>query len=125
MTKHQNQTLLDMVRSMMSHAELPLYLWGEAINTAQYILNRVPFKSVHKTPYELWTGAKLEMEHIKVWGCPVHVLLPPQERHKLQAKTRKNCSFVGYPIHSKVENLRIWIRHPTLKQSMGMMLKIG
>ena len=90
-----------MVRSMMSHAELPLYLWGEAINIAQYILNRVPSKYMPNTPYELWTGAKPKMEHIKVWGCPVHVLLSPKERHGLQEKMRKNCSFVGYPSHAK------------------------
>ena len=41
------------------------------------------------------------MEHIKVLGCLVHVLLLPQERHKLQEKTRNNCSFVGYQSHSK------------------------
>ena len=40
--ERQNRKLPDMARSMMSYAELPLYLWGEAINTAQYELNRVP-----------------------------------------------------------------------------------
>ena len=70
-------TLMDMVRLMISHARLPQYLWGEALNTAQYILNRVPSKSVPKTPYELWIGAKPKLEHVRVWGCPVHVLLPP------------------------------------------------
>ena len=64
--ERRNQTLLDMVRSMMSHAELSLYLWGEVINIAQYLLNRVPSKSVPKTLYELWTEAKPKMEHIKV-----------------------------------------------------------
>lgn len=89
-----------MVKSMISYAELFLYLWGETINTAQYILNMMPSKYVPKTPYELWTEAKHKMEHIKVWGCPVYVLLPPQERHKLQEKKKKNCSFVGYQSHS-------------------------
>ena len=82
--ERRNMTLMDMVRSMISHVRLPLYLWGEALNTTQYILNRVPSKSVPKTSYELWTSAKPELEHVRVWGCPVHVLLPPQERYKLQ-----------------------------------------
>ena len=51
--ERRNRTLMDMVRSMISHARLMLYLWGETLNTAQYILNRVPSKSVPKTPYEL------------------------------------------------------------------------
>ena len=55
MAERRNMTLMDMVRSMISHAELPLYLSGEALNMAQYILNRVPSKSMSKTAYELWT----------------------------------------------------------------------
>jgi len=44
---------LDMVRSMMSHTELPLTFWGYALETAIYALNRVPNKAVSATPYEL------------------------------------------------------------------------
>ena len=39
----------------MSRSNLPEYLWGEAIKTTTYILNRVPSKLVPKTPFELWT----------------------------------------------------------------------
>jgi hypothetical protein len=42
-----------MVRSMMSESNLPEYLWGEALKTALYILNRVPCKSVPNTPFEI------------------------------------------------------------------------
>ena len=86
-----------MVMSMMSHAELPLYLWGDAINTAQYLLNRVPSKAMIKTPYELWIGAKPKMEHMLPRTCPITATRKTQ----LQVKTRKNYSFVGYPSHSK------------------------
>jgi len=48
-----NQTLKDMVRSMISHSTLPESLWGEALKTVVYILNRVPSKAVNETPYEL------------------------------------------------------------------------
>ena len=50
--ERRNRTLLDMVRSMMAHANLPVSFWGDALLTATYILNRVPSKSVPKTPYE-------------------------------------------------------------------------
>ena len=39
--ERQNRTLKDMVRSMISHSTLPESLWGEAIKTAAYILNRI------------------------------------------------------------------------------------
>ena len=54
--KRCNRTLMDMVRSMINYSTLPISLWMEALKTAIYILNRVPSKSVPKTPYKLWTG---------------------------------------------------------------------
>ncbi|KAA0033023.1 gag/pol protein [Cucumis melo var. makuwa] len=52
-SERRNRALLDMVRSMMSFAQLPDSFWGYALETAIYILNNVPSKSVSKTPYEL------------------------------------------------------------------------
>ena len=48
-----NRTLMDMVRSMLSHSTLPINLWMEALKTACHVLNKVPSKSVPKTPYEI------------------------------------------------------------------------
>ncbi|KAA0062145.1 gag/pol protein [Cucumis melo var. makuwa] len=52
-SKRRNRTLLDMVRSMMSYAQLPSSFWGYAVETAVHILNNVPSKSVSETPFEL------------------------------------------------------------------------
>ena len=52
-SERRNRTLLDMVRSMMSQTDLPLYFWGYALETAAFTLNHVPSKSVEKTPYEI------------------------------------------------------------------------
>ena len=51
--ERRNRTLLEMVRSMMAQANLPISYWGDALLTAAYILNLVPSKSVSSTPYEL------------------------------------------------------------------------
>nr|GEX43587.1 putative zinc finger, CCHC-type [Tanacetum cinerariifolium] len=51
--ERRNCTLMDMVCSMLANSNLPEFLWTEALKTAVYILNRVPFKSVPKTPYEI------------------------------------------------------------------------
>ena len=45
--ERRNRTLMEMVRSMISRTNLPGFLWGEALKTALYILNRVPTKAVH------------------------------------------------------------------------------
>uniref|UniRef100_UPI001C3D50FB DDE-type integrase/transposase/recombinase n=1 Tax=Picosynechococcus sp. (strain ATCC 27264 / PCC 7002 / PR-6) TaxID=32049 RepID=UPI001C3D50FB len=72
-SERRNRTLLDMVRSMMSYASLPNSFWGFAVETAVYILNNVPSKSVSETPYELWTGHKASLRHFRISGCPAHV----------------------------------------------------
>jgi len=63
--EHRHQTLLDMVRSMMAHINLPITVWGDALLTAAYILNRVPSKSVPVTSYELWFGRKHSLGHLR------------------------------------------------------------
>jgi len=52
-TEHRNRTLLDMVKSMIAHANLLISFWGDALLTATYIFNSVSSKSVPVTPYEL------------------------------------------------------------------------
>ncbi|KAH9618858.1 hypothetical protein KSS87_009464, partial [Heliosperma pusillum] len=66
--ERRNRTLLDMVRSMMAQANLPISYWGDALLTATYILNRVPSKSVPVTPYELWNNRKPSLDHLRPWG---------------------------------------------------------
>ena len=92
--ERRNRTLLDMVRSMMSLSTLPLSFWGYALETAAYILSMVSSKSVPKTPMEMWTGRKLILSHIRIWGCPAYVL--KRSSDKLDAKS-EFCWFVGYP----------------------------
>ena len=48
-----NCTLMEMKRSMMSRSNLSEYLWGEAIKTTTYVLNRVPSKLVPKISFKL------------------------------------------------------------------------
>lgn len=95
--KIRNHSLLNIVRSMKTHATLPPYLWGEPLSTAQYISNRIPSKYIPKTPYELWTSVKLRLEYTKVWECLVHFLLPPQERYKLQEKNKEKSALHFLP----------------------------
>ena len=45
---------------MVSYTDLLISLWGYALLTATYILNRVLSKSVPKIPYEIWHGKQSE-----------------------------------------------------------------
>jgi len=83
---------------MMSQADLPLSFWGYALKTAAFTLNRVPSKSVEKTPYEIWTGKHPGLSFLKVWGCEAYVKCLMSD--KLTPKSDK-CFFVGYPRKTK------------------------
>ena len=89
-----NRTLLDMVRSMMSRASLPISFWGYALETAAHILNMVPTKKVAKTPHEMWTGKGSTLDHMKIWGCKVFVRRETQDKLEPHSEW---CIFIGYP----------------------------
>ena len=91
--KRRNRTLLDMVRSMIGNADLPKSFWGYALETAVYILNRVPSKAVDVTPYDILTNKKPYISHMKVWDFPTYVKWILLD--KLEAKFDK-CLFMGY-----------------------------
>ncbi|KAI3778645.1 hypothetical protein L2E82_08027 [Cichorium intybus] len=95
--ERRNQTLLDMVRSMMSRASLPIHFWGYALDTAAHMLNLVPTKKVAKTPHEMWTGKVPSLAHIKVWGCEAFVRRETQDK---LAERSERCFFLGYPKQS-------------------------
>jgi hypothetical protein len=94
--KRHNRTLMDMVRSMVRYSMLLISLWMEDLKTVVHILNRVPSRSVSKTPYELWTGRKSTLNYLHVWGCPTEAKLFNPSIGKLDPKT-VSCHFTGYP----------------------------
>ena len=89
---------MDMVRSMTSYSDLPNSFWGYALQTAAYILILEPSKLEPTTPTELWTGRKPSLKHIRLWGCPAHVL--KGKTNKLELRTEV-CFLVGYPRGTK------------------------
>ena len=93
--ERRNRTLLDMVRSMLSYSSLPVELWMEALKTAAHIFNRVPSKSVPKTPFKLGNGRKPSLNYLKVWDCPAEAKLFDPQQKKLDSKTI-SCHFIGY-----------------------------
>ena len=68
-----NRTLLDMVRSTMSLADLPISLWGFALQTATFTLNREPCEVVEKTPYEMWIANIPKLYFLRIWGCEAYL----------------------------------------------------
>ena len=71
---------------MMSHTDLPTSFWGYALETAAYVLNRVPSKSVKTTLFEEWFGKKPMLSYLKIWGFEAYVR--KLQSDKLESKAR-------------------------------------
>ncbi|BBG96571.1 transposable element gene [Prunus dulcis] len=99
--ERKNRTVVEMAKSMLHEKSIPYEFWAEAVNTAVYLLNRCPTKSLNKvTPFEAYTGRKPGIAHLKIFGSPCHVLIPSALRHKLEENSHK-CIFVGYGLCEK------------------------
>jgi hypothetical protein len=88
-------------RSLLKAKGLPAWFWGEAVNTAVYLLNRAPTKAVEgKTPFQTWYRKKPAVHHLKTFGCIVYVKNTMPHLKKMEDRSRKMI-FVGYERGSK------------------------
>ena len=88
-----------MMNAMLISSGLPQNLWGKALLSTNYILNKLPHKKLDKTSYSLWKGRSPSYEYLKVWGCLAKVMVPISKRIKIGPKTI-DCIFIGYAINS-------------------------
>lgn len=96
-----NRTVVEKARSMLQDSGLPRAYWGEAVSTAIYLKNLSPTQALNnRIPEEMWTGKKVNLHHLRVFGCEAHVLIPKEKRKKLDCKTQA-CIFVGYLTDTK------------------------
>ncbi|KAL6982051.1 hypothetical protein U1Q18_052698 [Sarracenia purpurea var. burkii] len=97
--ERKNRTLKDMMNAMLVSSGLPQNMWGEAVLTANHILNLVPRKKTDKTPFELFKGRRPTYNHLRTWGCLAKVAIPPPKKEKIGPKT-VDCVFIGYAQNS-------------------------
>ncbi|GJS98759.1 retrovirus-related pol polyprotein from transposon TNT 1-94 [Tanacetum coccineum] len=64
--ERKNRTLKEMVTAMLISSSMSQDMWGEAILTATYLLNKIPLKEKEETPYELWMGRKPSYQYLRV-----------------------------------------------------------
>ena len=92
----EEQNILDMARCMLKQKKIPKSLWGEAVSTAVYILNRCPTKIFkNKVHEEVWSGKRPSVSHLKVFDSMCYKHVPDARRRKLDDK-REPMILVGY-----------------------------
>ena len=97
-----NLTILNLVRSMLSHRGVPKCFWAEALATAVHIRNRVTSSTLppNMTPYHIWKNATPDVSYFRVFGCKCWYTVPKFEVQKLDPRGRV-AIFVGYAENSK------------------------
>nr|GEY65904.1 hypothetical protein [Tanacetum cinerariifolium] len=94
--ERRNRTLVKAARTMLTFANLPLFLWVEAISTACFTQNRsIIHELFDKTPYELINKRKPNIKFFRVFGCRCYLLNDYKDVGKLKAKGDIGV-FVGY-----------------------------
>ena len=66
--ERKNRSLVEAARTMMDDAKLPKRWWAEAVNTANYIQNRVVGQAASGIPYEMMFGETPKFEDLHKFG---------------------------------------------------------
>jgi hypothetical protein len=96
-SERYNRSIVEKARCLLFDAHLPKSFWAEAVNTTVYMKNRSPAAGLdsNSTPYEMWTGRKPNVSHLRIFGSPVMVHIPKEKRRKWDKKAGK-MYLVGY-----------------------------
>lgn len=103
-----NRVLVERARAMLFDSELPNYMWGEAIYSATYIINRSPTSTVPKLPAEMWFGLEQNLSNIQIFGTPVTAKILTHQK-----KFERRCRLVGM-VGYGTNCYRLW--DPTSKE---------
>jgi hypothetical protein len=99
--ERKNKGIQEMVRVMIHSKNLAQHLWGEAVNTACHIINRVYLRlETNKTPYEIWRGKKSTVKYFKTFGSKCYILRDRKNLGKFDTKSEEGI-FLGYSTNSR------------------------
>ena len=86
---------MEAAKAMLHDQDLLMHLWVEAARTVVYVQNRTPHRVLdNKTPKEAFLGEKPEVNHLRIFGCPVYIHIPKEKRTKLDPSGSKGI-FIG------------------------------
>ncbi|KAI3698877.1 hypothetical protein L2E82_42770 [Cichorium intybus] len=99
--ERKNRHLLEVTRSLLFSSLAPNHLWGEAVLTAAYLINRMPSRVIgFRTPHHVFRSLFPHSRNssdlpLKVFGCTSFVHNHSPNCSKLDPRYVK-CIFVGY-----------------------------
>ncbi|GAA0164151.1 hypothetical protein LIER_19856 [Lithospermum erythrorhizon] len=94
--ERKNRIIQEMARVMLHSKKMPIKFWGEAVNTACHIHNRITLRpGTNNTTYEIWRGRKPNVQYFHIFGSVCYILADREPRHKFDVKGEK-WIFLGY-----------------------------
>ena len=105
--ERKNRHLLETARALLFTKQVPKYLWGEAVLTATYLINRLPSRILnYQTPKDVlmktYPHVRAYMSELepKVFGCLAFTHIQQHQRTKLDPRAQR-CVFIGYSPRQK------------------------
>ena len=87
---------MEAAREMLHDQDLPMHLWAEKERKVVYVQNHTSLRVLNnKTPEEDFSGKKLEVIHLRIFGFLVYIHISKEKRTKLDPSGR-NGIFIGY-----------------------------
>ena len=94
--ERKNCDILEKTRALMLQMNVPKRFWSQGVMAAVYIINRLPSRVLEfKSPLEVMKGRKIDLSHLRVFGCVCFVHIQSHHRDKLDPRALK-CIFLGY-----------------------------
>jgi hypothetical protein len=99
--ERKNRVIQEMARVMIHSKNLAQHFWGEVVNTACHIINRVYLRpETNKTPYEIWRGKKPTVKYFQTFGSKCYILRDRENLGKFDTKSDEGI-FLGYSTNSR------------------------
>ena len=107
LAERANRTLVEAARAMLQHAGMPTKFWAEAVVHAADIRNRfICPRESDRTSFELMTGKKPRVDHLRVFGSLTWTHVPKDRRKKLDSKSEEGVLISCFD--NKL--YKVWIR---------------
>lgn len=95
-SERRNRHILEISRALLHHASLPPECWSFAIQTAVYLINKMPTPVLGKrSPFQALFRTSPNYTKLRIFGCLCFPWLRPYIPRKLSPPS-KRCIFIGY-----------------------------
>jgi transposase InsO family protein len=92
--ERKNMIVQEIARTMLMDSKLTDVFWAHAVHTTVHIQNKLMLKNnSDKTPYELWKGRPVNVNHFRVFGSRCYIKREDCRMGKFDSHVEKDILF--------------------------------